>query len=76
VLATASGTTSGTTSLDHLPEDQAAALLLALQPGVTYRDVAARLGVEPAVILRWLRDGLRSVGGPMRTPPPPMAPRR
>ena len=35
-----------------------AALALALQPGVTYRDVAAQMGVEPAVVLRWLREGL------------------
>ena len=47
-------------SLEHLPEDQAAAVLLALRPGTTYRDVAAQLGVEPAVVLRWLRDALRS----------------
>lgn len=50
-----------TVSLDHLGEDQAAALLLAMRPGTTYRDVAAKLGVEPAVVLRWLRDGLRQV---------------
>jgi len=60
-------------SLAHLPEDQAAAVLLALQPGVSYRDVAARLGVEPQVVLRWLREGLRSAVAPSRTPPPPSA---
>lgn len=49
-------------SLVHLPEDQATAMLLAAQPGVTYREVAARLGVEPAQVLGWLRDGLRRIG--------------
>jgi transposase-like protein len=44
--------------LDHLPEDQAAALLLAAQPGMGYREVARRLEVEPAVVLRWRRDGM------------------
>ena len=59
--------------LSHLPESHAAALLLARQPGMTYRDVAERLGVEPAVILRWLRDGLRTVAAQHRTPTPPLA---
>lgn len=53
-----------TPSLVHLPEDQAAALLLAAQPGVTYHEVAERLGVEPRVVLRWLSDGLRRMGRP------------
>lgn len=57
-------------SLSHLPDDQAAAVLLALRPGVTYRDVAAKFGVEPAVVLRWLREGLRAAA-PSRTPTPP-----
>lgn len=48
-------------ALQALPADQATALLLAARPGVTYRDVAMRLGVEPAVVLRWLSDGLRSL---------------
>ena len=52
-----------TPSLDHLPELQAAALLLAARPGVTYRDVAGRLGVEPRLVLRWLTEGLRAVRG-------------
>lgn len=51
-------------SLAHLPADQAAALLLAAQPGVSYRDVAERLGVDPRIVLTWLRDGLRRVGRP------------
>ena len=59
--------------LTRLPDQQAAALLLALRPGTTYRDVAAKLGVEPAVILRWLRDGLRSVAAQPRTPTPASA---
>ena len=53
--------------LDHVPEDQAAAVLLALQPGVTYKDVAVRLGLEPADVLRLLREGLvaaRRAAGP------------
>lgn len=54
--------TRPTPSLVHLPEDQAIALLLAAQPGVTYREVAVRLGVEPAQVLAWLRDGLRGIG--------------
>jgi transposase-like protein len=49
-------------SLVDLPADQATALLLAAQPGVTYRDVAQRLDVDPAVVLAWLRDGLRRMG--------------
>lgn len=53
-----------TPSLAHLPEEQATALLLAAQPGVTYREVAVRLGVEPAQVLAWLRDGLRRIGSP------------
>lgn len=51
-------------SLVDLPADQATALLLAAQPGVTYREVADRLGVEPTVVLRWLRDGLRGLARP------------
>lgn len=51
-----------TPSLVHLLEDQAAALLLAARPGATYREVAARLGVEPAQVLAWLREGLRAIG--------------
>ena len=58
-------------SLAHLPEDQAAAILLALRPGTSYRDVAAKLGVEPKVVLTWLREGLRSAAGPSRTPTRP-----
>ena len=58
-------------SLSHLPEEQSAAVLLALRPGVTYRDVAARLGVDPGDVLRWLREGLRSAAAPTRTPMPP-----
>ena len=60
-----------TVSLDHLPEDQAAALLLASRPGFTYRDVAASLGVEPSTVLTWLREGLRSAAAPTRTPTRP-----
>jgi transposase-like protein len=45
----------------HLSDDQATALWMATMPGVTYRDVARRLGVEPSLVLRWLRDGLREV---------------
>ena len=56
--------------LTHLPEGQAAALLLALRPGHTYKDVAERLGVEPPVILQWLREGLRIVGAQTRTRTP------
>jgi DNA-directed RNA polymerase specialized sigma24 family protein len=58
-------------SLTHLPEDQAAAILLALRPGTNYREVAATLGVEPKVVLTWLREGLRSAAAPTRTPTPP-----
>lgn len=64
-----------TVSLSHLPEEQAAAVLLAMRPGGTYREVAARLGVDPGDVLRWLREGLRSAAGPRRTPTPP-SPRR
>lgn len=55
--------------LAHLPEQQAAAILLASRPGVTYKDVAARLGVDQVVVLRWLRDGLRSLTPPSATTP-------
>lgn len=48
-------------ALQALPPDQAAALLLAAQSGMTYRQVAARLGVDPVVVLRWLSDGMRSM---------------
>lgn len=50
-----------TPSLADLPELQAAALLLAARPAVTYRDVADRLGVEPRLVLRWLSEGLRTL---------------
>ena len=63
-------------SLEHLPEEQAAAILLALRPGANYREIAARLGVEPAVVLTSLRDGLRNVAAPSRTLTPPFALRR
>ena len=46
--------------LDHLPTEQAAAVLLAARPGVTYREVAERLGLEPSVVLQHLKDALRS----------------
>jgi hypothetical protein len=54
--------------LASLPEDQATAILLALRPGFTYREVAARLGEDPAVILRRLREGLRSLAAPTVAP--------
>jgi DNA-directed RNA polymerase specialized sigma24 family protein len=44
-----------------MPVEQAHALVLASRPGVTYRDVAARLGEDPAVVLRQLTAGLRAL---------------
>lgn len=45
-----------------LSPDEATAVVLAARPGVTYREVAERLGVEPKQVLAWLRDGLRRIG--------------
>ncbi len=53
--------TSPSMSLGGLPEDQAVALALVVQGGLTYREVARRLGVEPATVLRWLAEGLRAL---------------
>ena len=47
--------------LRDLPPDQATALLFASLPGMTYRDVAARLGEDPVVVRRQLTDGLRAL---------------
>ena len=47
--------------LQQLPPDDATALLFAAIPGITYREVAARLGEEPSVVLRRLTAGLRAL---------------
>ena len=47
--------------LRDLPSEQATALLMAALPGMTYREVAARLGEDPAVVRRRLTEGLRSL---------------
>lgn len=48
-------------ALEALPRERAAALRLSLEQGVTYRDIAVRLGQEPATVLRWLDDSLRDI---------------
>ena len=50
-----------TARLHGLPPEEATALLFAAIPGITYREVAARLGEDPAVILRRLTSGLRAL---------------
>jgi DNA-directed RNA polymerase specialized sigma24 family protein len=57
-----------TTALRTLPPEDATALLFASLPGITYREVAARLGEEPAVILRRLRTGLQALRPVLATP--------
>ena len=55
-----------TARLRDLPPEEATALLFAAIPGITYREVAARLGEDPSVVLRRLTSGLRALrpGGP------------
>jgi len=55
-------------TLDVLTGDEATALLFATVPGITYREVAARLGEEPAVILRRLTSALRTLGASAASP--------
>ena len=47
--------------LRDLPTEHATALLFATLPGVTYREVAARLGEDPALVRRRLTEGLRAL---------------
>ena len=54
--------------LAGLPPEQATTVLFATIPGITYREVAARLGEEPAVILRRLTAGLRALRPPVAVP--------
>ena len=56
-----------TARLAGLPPEEATAVLFAAIPGITYREVAARLGEEPAVVLRRLTAGLRALR-PARPP--------
>ena len=55
--------------LAGLPPEEATALLFAAQPGITYREVAARLGEDPAVILRRLTTSLRALRPPTTAQP-------
>jgi DNA-directed RNA polymerase specialized sigma24 family protein len=55
-------------ALQGLPPEEATALLFASLPGITYREVAARLGEEPAVILRRLRKGLQALRPVLASP--------
>ena len=50
-----------TARLAGLPPEEATAVLFAALPGITYREVAARLGEEPSVVLRRLTAGLRAL---------------
>lgn len=50
-----------TARLAGLPPEEATAVLFAALPGITYREVATRLGEDPAVILRRLTSGLRAL---------------
>lgn len=45
-------------ALAALPHAEVAVLLLASQPGMTYRDVARVTGQPPRVVLQQLRNGL------------------
>lgn len=47
--------------LQQLPPEEATAVLFAAIPGITYREVAARLGEDPSVVLRRLTSGLRAL---------------
>ncbi len=49
-------------ALASLPEATATVLLLAARAGLTYPEIATRLGEEPATILRRLTEGLRALG--------------
>ncbi|MDQ3106928.1 MAG: hypothetical protein M3Q68_03895 [Actinomycetota bacterium] len=51
-------------ALASLPEATATVVLLASRTGLTYREIAARLGEEPATILRRLTEGLRALRQP------------
>lgn len=48
-------------ALASLPELTATVVLLASRAGLTYREIATRLGEEPATILRRLTEGLRAL---------------
>ena len=54
--------------LQQLPPDEATAVLFAAIPGITYREVAARLGEDPSVVLRRLTSGLRALRPAVPTP--------
>lgn len=67
MTTTTTRSTPGLTArLAGLPPEEATAVLFAAIPGITYREVAARLGEEPSVVLRRLNTGLRALrpGGP------------
>ncbi len=61
VVATISSLPTRVVSLQGMSPEEATALLFASVPGITYREVAARLGEEPAVILRRLKSALQSL---------------